>query len=55
VNPNNRTVLVPDAPGYHLTLTTCWPLWAGAFATQRYIIFSDQYFPRTEPLGYRTP
>jgi sortase A len=53
VNPNNRTVLVPDAPGYHLTLTTCWPLWAGAFATQRYVIFSDQYFPLMEPPGYR--
>lgn len=47
VNPNNRSVLIPDAPGYHLTLTTCWPLWAGAFATRRYVIFSDQYFPRT--------
>jgi len=45
VNPDDRTILVPDAPGYHLTLTTCWPLWAGAFATQRYVIFSDQYWP----------
>jgi len=45
VNPDDRTVLIPDAPGYHLTLTTCWPLWAGAFATQRYVIFSDQYWP----------
>jgi len=45
VNPDDRTVLVPDAPGFHLTLTTCWPLWAGAFATQRYVIFSDQYLP----------
>jgi LPXTG-site transpeptidase (sortase) family protein len=52
VNPDNRTVLVPHAPGYHLTLTTCWPLWAGAFATQRYVIFSDQYSPRTELPGY---
>jgi sortase A len=52
VNPNNRSVLVPNAAGYHLTLTTCWPLWAGAFATQRYVIFSDQYFPRMEPPGY---
>lgn len=47
VNPNNRTVLVPNEAGYHLTLTTCWPLWAGAFATQRYVIFSEQFFPRT--------
>jgi len=45
VGPNDRTVLVPDGPGYHLTLTTCWPLWAGAFATQRYVIFTDQFDP----------
>jgi LPXTG-site transpeptidase (sortase) family protein len=51
VNPDNRTVLVPDAPGYHLTLTTCWPLWAGAFAKQRYVIFSDQFSPRMEAHG----
>jgi len=56
VNPDNRSVLVPDAPGYHLTLTTCWPLWAGAFATQRYVIFSDQYAPQTDfPLNNRKP
>ena len=46
VNPNDRTVVVSDAPGYHLVLTTCWPLWAGAFATQRYVIFAEQYYPR---------
>jgi LPXTG-site transpeptidase (sortase) family protein len=46
VKPSDRTVMVPDAAGYHLTLTTCWPLWAGAFATQRYVIFTDQYDPR---------
>jgi LPXTG-site transpeptidase (sortase) family protein len=45
VGPKDRTVLVPDAPDYHLTLTTCWPLWAGAFATQRYVIFTDQFDP----------
>ena len=45
VNPNDTTVLVPHSTGYHLTLTTCWPLWAGAFATQRYVIFTDQYYP----------
>lgn len=45
VNPDDRTVLIPDAPGYHLTLTTCWPTWAGAFATQRYVIFTDQVSP----------
>jgi sortase A len=46
VNPNDRSIVVPDAPGYHLILTTCWPLWAGAFATQRYVIFADQYYPQ---------
>jgi sortase A len=46
VNPDDRTVLVADAPGYHLVLTTCWPLWAGAFATKRYVIFADQFYPR---------
>lgn len=52
VNPNNRTVLVPNSDGFHLTLTTCWPLWAGAFATQRYIIFTDQYWPIPVIRGY---
>jgi sortase A len=46
VNPDDRTVLVPSEAGFHLTLTTCWPLWAGAFATQRYVIFTDQYWPQ---------
>jgi len=45
VNPDNLSVVVPNANGYHLTLTTCWPLWAGAFATQRYVIFTDQMWP----------
>jgi len=45
VNPDNRTALVTDSNGYHLTLTTCWPLWAGAFATQRYVIHTDQTWP----------
>ncbi|MHB8612901.1 MAG: class D sortase [Candidatus Dormibacteraceae bacterium] len=47
VNPDDRTVLLPNANGFHLTLTTCWPLWAGAFATQRYVIFTDQVWPMT--------
>jgi sortase A len=55
VNPDNRTVLVSDAPGYHLVLTTCWPLWAGAFATQRYIIFADQTYPRITPPRHLAP
>jgi len=49
VNPDDRTVVVAHAPGYNLVLTTCWPLWAGAFATQRYVIFAQQYSPRIGP------
>lgn len=45
VSPSDTTVLVPDSAGYHLTLTTCWPVWAGAFATQRYVIFTNQVWP----------
>ena len=45
VDPTNRSVLVPNADGFHLTLTTCWPLWAGAFATRRYVIFTEQFWP----------
>jgi len=52
VNPDNRTALVTDSNGYHLTLTTCWPLWAGAFATQRYIIHTDQFWPVPVRPGY---
>lgn len=52
VNPDNRTALVTDSNGYHLTLTTCWPLWAGAFATQRYIIHTDQFWPVTQRPAY---
>jgi sortase A len=51
VDPNDRSVLVPEALGFHLTLTTCWPLWAGAFATQRYVIFTDQFSPVTQKPG----
>lgn len=52
VNPDDRTALVTDENGYHLTLTTCWPLWAGAFATQRYIIHTDQLWPVPMRPGY---
>jgi len=41
VQPDDMTILV-QRPGHHLVLTTCWPTWAGSFATQRYIIFADQ-------------
>jgi LPXTG-site transpeptidase (sortase) family protein len=58
VNPSDRTVVVSTSPGYHLVLTTCWPLWAGVFATQRYAIFADQFYPRIvasppPPISYR--
>jgi len=36
VNPDDRTVLAPT-DDHRLTLTTCYPLWAGAWATQRLI------------------
>ena len=52
VSPSDRTVLVPSADGYYLTLTTCWPLWAGAFATKRYVIFAVQVWPTPERPGY---
>lgn len=42
--PDDRTVLVPSTTP-RLTLTTCWPLWAGAFATQRLVIVADQVDP----------
>ena len=51
VSPSDTSVLIPDAPGEHLTLTTCWPLWAGAFATQRYVIFTDQFWPLQPKTG----
>lgn len=42
--PDDRTILV-QGPGHHLTLTTCWPTWAGSFANRRYIIFTEQVEP----------
>jgi sortase A len=36
VDPNDRTVLSATSD-HRLTLTTCYPLWAGAFATKRLI------------------
>lgn len=44
VQPDDRTILV-QGPGRHLTLTTCWPTWAGAWATRRFIVFTDQTWP----------
>lgn len=42
--PDDRTILV-QGQGHHLTLTTCWPTWAGSFANRRYIIFTEQVDP----------
>ena len=39
VRPDDRSVLAADA-GRRLTLTTCWPLWAGQLAPQRLAIFA---------------
>jgi sortase A len=40
-DPNDRTVLAATSDD-RLTLTTCYPLWAGAFATQRLIFFANE-------------
>ena len=47
-DPNDRTILV-TSPEHRLVLTTCWPLWAGAFATQRLIFFAAQLGPNGRP------
>lgn len=39
VDPDDVSVLEP-APGRRLTLTTCWPLWAGQLATMRLAVFA---------------
>ena len=39
VTPDDTSVLQP-AQDRQLTLTTCWPLWAGQFATRRLAIFA---------------
>jgi sortase A len=39
--PTDRTVLV-NSTEHRLALTTCYPLWAGAFATQRLVFFATQ-------------
>jgi LPXTG-site transpeptidase (sortase) family protein len=40
VSPSDWSVLAP-ATGRSLTLTTCWPLWAGQLATQRLAVFAS--------------
>ncbi len=42
VSPDDLSVLHP-VPGRQLTLTTCWPLWAGQFANQRLAIFAADW------------
>jgi LPXTG-site transpeptidase (sortase) family protein len=44
VSPGDAWVLLPEADR-QLTLTTCWPLWAGEFATRRLAIFARQELP----------
>ena len=41
VSPNDRTVLGATTD-HRLTLTTCWPLWAGALATKRLVFQAEQ-------------
>lgn len=41
VAPNDAAVLAPDRQ-HRLTLTTCWPLWAGALASSRFVISAVQ-------------
>jgi sortase A len=40
VTPDDTSVLSPQ-PDRQLTLTTCWPLWAGQFATRRLAVFAS--------------
>lgn len=44
VSPSDGWVLEPT-PDRQLTLTTCWPVWAGQFATQRLAIFAGSALP----------
>ncbi len=41
VRPDDRTVFAQGS-GYRLTMTTCWPLWAGALADRRYVISAEE-------------
>ena len=40
VTPQDTSVLRPETDR-QLTLTTCWPLWAGQFATSRLAVFAS--------------
>lgn len=50
VDPDDRTVLAP-LPGQWLTLTTCWPLWAGAAANQRLYVRAEQVTLARRPVS----
>jgi len=47
-DPNDRGILVASTE-HRLVMTTCYPLWAGAFATQRLIFFASQIGPVRHP------
>jgi sortase A len=40
VTPDDTSVLQPR-PDRQLTMTTCWPLWAGEFANRRLAVFAS--------------
>lgn len=42
VAPDDVAVLASNPQQHQLVLTTCWPLWAGALARQRLVIFATQ-------------
>ena len=44
VSPTDPHVLAPTTD-HRLTLTTCWPLWAGALATKRLVFEAEQVTP----------
>jgi LPXTG-site transpeptidase (sortase) family protein len=42
VMPDDKSVFAGSGDGYRLTLTSCWPLWAGVLATRRLVIFAQE-------------
>ena len=40
-DPGDRSVLAPTT-AHRLVMTTCYPLWAGALATQRFVVFARE-------------
>ena len=41
IDPSDTSVLAPTQEN-RLTMTTCWPLWAGAYATQRLVFTATE-------------